>query len=374
MKRGGQPIVLQSANPPPPIHGVANVIDMILHSPLLNGKYHFQYLNLRKRSGTQFSERFNFENVYYAVRQTGELIARLFLLRPRIFHVHVTEYWGFRKNMLFIIIAKCLGCKIVVQIHGPRFDTYYDKSSRFERNIIHWVLTLADTVFVLSPMWKEFCSRFLPGDKIEVIPCSVRWEYADVLNQPLPDRSKHSYVNVLYLGSTGARKGVFDLLKVIPSVVTTNPNLRFTIAGREEKAGEEEQMQAIIREKGLSQWITRLCPTQEEILGVYFDADIYVLPTHADAFPQAVLEAMSMGLPVITTRVGGISEMVEEGKGAVLIEPGDLDALKKEILRLAASPDLRAEMGLANRERVRQYFTPLIVSELVDRVYAHLIE
>jgi glycosyltransferase involved in cell wall biosynthesis len=346
---------------------------MIVRSPLLNEKFRFQYLNLRKRSGTQFSERFNFENVYYAIQQTGELAARLVFQRPRIFHVHVTEHWGFRKNMLFIALAKCCGCKIVVQIHGARFDSYYEGCSRLERRLIKWTLSLADRVLVLSPLWRNFCSRFLSDEKIEIIPNAIQWEYLDALGESLTDRRNRSSVNVLYLGSTGARKGVFDLLKVIPIIVAANPTVRFIIAGREEKAGEEQKLQAIVNELNLSKWITRLEPSQEEIIEVYQEADIYVLPSHADAFPVALLEAMSMGLPVITTRVGGIPEMVEEGKGAVLIDPGDLEALKMEILQLAASPDLRHEMGISNRDRVDKYFTPQIVSQLIGRVYARLL-
>lgn len=373
MSRDTRPIILHSTNPPPPIHGVANVVDMILRSPSLNENYHFQYLNLRKRSGTSFSERFNRENIYYAIRQTGELAARLVFRRPRIFHVHMTEYWGFRKNMLFIALAKCRGCKIVGHIHGARFDTYYEGCSRLERKIIKWTLSLADRVLVLSPLWKKFCSRFLSDNKLEVVPNAIRWEYLDALSESLPDRSSRSSVNVLYLGSTGARKGVFDLLKVIPVIVAANPNIRFTIAGREEKAGEEQKLQAMVNELNLSRWITRLEPSQGEIIGVYQDADIYVLPSHADAFPVAILEAMSMGLPVIATRVGGISEMVEEGKGAVLIDPGDLEALKMEILQLAAAPDLRHKMGSINRDRIHKYFTPEIASQLIGRVYASLL-
>jgi glycosyltransferase involved in cell wall biosynthesis len=82
---------------------------------------------------------------------------------------------------------------------------------------------------------------------------------------------------------------------------------------------------------------------------------------------------MSMGLPVISTRVGGIAEMVEEGKGAALIEPGDLAALKREILRLAASQDLRLAMGQNNWQRIQSCFSPSFVSQLIDQIYARLL-
>lgn len=63
MSNNGRPLVLQSTNPPPPVHGVANVVDMILQSPSLNDRYELQYMDLRKRSGTKFSERLSLENL-----------------------------------------------------------------------------------------------------------------------------------------------------------------------------------------------------------------------------------------------------------------------------------------------------------------------
>lgn len=80
-----------------------------------------------------------------------------------------------------------------------------------------------------------------------------------------------------------------------------------------------------------------------------------------------------MGLPIISTRVGGIAEMVEEGKGAALIEPGDLEALKRELLRLAAAPELRSAMGKKNWERFRSCFSPNFVSRLIGQIYDGLL-
>lgn len=373
MSNNGRPLVLQSTNPPPPVHGVANVVDMILQSPSLNDRYELQYMDLRKRSGTKFSERLSLENLYYTVKQLAGLVHRLMTRCPNIFHAHVTEYWGFRKNMLFVIIAKCVGCKIVAHLHGARFDSYYDGASVFERKIIERFLNLADVVIVLSPRWKAFCGRFLNSEKIEVVPNAIRWEYMAAVGQSFPQREDRQSVNVLYVGSTGARKGVFDLVKTIPDIVARNPAVRFTIAGREEKAGEEKKLRELINQLGVAGWIKRIEPTQEEIIEVYKSADIYVLPSYADAFPVAILEAMSMGLPIISTRVGGIAEMVEEGKGAALIEPGDLEALRREILRLAAAPELRSAMGKKNWERFRSCFSPNFVSRLIGQIYDGLL-
>jgi glycosyltransferase involved in cell wall biosynthesis len=77
--------------------------------------------------------------------------------------------------------------------------------------------------------------------------------------------------------------------------------------------------------------------------------DIFVLPTRADCYSLAALEAMAAGLPVIASRVGGIPEIVEDGVTGYLIEPGDYDELKERIELLVGSPGLRRSMGAAGR-------------------------
>jgi hypothetical protein len=84
---------------------------MVVRSPSLNENYRFQYLNLGKRSGTQFGERFNLENVYYAIRQTGELAARLVFQRPWIFDVHVTEYWDFERIFFSLLLQSVVAAR-----------------------------------------------------------------------------------------------------------------------------------------------------------------------------------------------------------------------------------------------------------------------
>ena len=84
--------------------------------------------------------------------------------------------------------------------------------------------------------------------------------------------------------------------------------------------------------------------------------DIFVLPTRADCFSLAALEAMSAGMPVLTTRVGGIPDIVQDGVTGYLIEPGDYDELKDRLEILLASPDLRRAYGAAARDAVRSRF------------------
>jgi glycosyltransferase involved in cell wall biosynthesis len=93
-----------------------------------------------------------------------------------------------------------------------------------------------------------------------------------------------------------------------------------------------------------------------ELLALYRKANIFVLPTLADCFGLAIMEAMAMRLPVITTRVGGISELVIHGETGLFIPPNSPEALMGAIRELGKDPERRRAMGDAGRRRVEQYF------------------
>ncbi len=85
-------------------------------------------------------------------------------------------------------------------------------------------------------------------------------------------------------------------------------------------------------------------------------ADVFVLPTAGETMGFAIIEAMAAGLPVISTRVGAVPEVVDDGTTGILVPPGDVAALTGALKRLAEHPELRREMGAAGRRRARQLF------------------
>ena len=110
--------------------------------------------------------------------------------------------------------------------------------------------------------------------------------------------------------------------------------------------------------------------TSESMADAYRAADIYVLSTRADNQPLTVLEAMACGLPVVGSAVGGVPELIEEGKTGRLVAPGDIDAMARAIGELADAPDARKTMGDAARGRVVERYDV----HCMGRAYADLYE
>ncbi len=110
-----------------------------------------------------------------------------------------------------------------------------------------------------------------------------------------------------------------------------------------------------------------ISPNSDTLLRLYAEADMFVFPSLADCAPLAVPEAMAASLPVITTRVGAIPEMVTDGETGVLVPAGDAEALRASILRLLERPELRARMGDAARRVVEAEYDARYNSQrLVD--------
>lgn len=106
-----------------------------------------------------------------------------------------------------------------------------------------------------------------------------------------------------------------------------------------------------------------------ELRQLYQEADVFVLPTRADIAPFVILEAMASSLPVISTRIGGIPELMEEGVTGYLIEPNDPNGLRIAIQKLINNPQLRLRLGEAGRRRVEQSFDASVnMHQLADQI------
>jgi glycosyltransferase involved in cell wall biosynthesis len=87
------------------------------------------------------------------------------------------------------------------------------------------------------------------------------------------------------------------------------------------------------------------------------EADVFVLPSRSEAFPNAVLEAMAAGLPIVASGVGGILELIDSGRTGLLVPPGEPRALAEALCRLIADPELAARLGVAARDEARAHYS-----------------
>jgi glycosyltransferase involved in cell wall biosynthesis len=113
----------------------------------------------------------------------------------------------------------------------------------------------------------------------------------------------------------------------------------------------------------------RILPPETEVDRLLMGAQIFVLSTHFEALPISILEAMRAGLPVVATNVGGIPESVHHEQSGLLVEPGNVQSLRKALARVIASPDLRVALGSEGRRLWATHFTARTMAERTVEVY-----
>jgi glycosyltransferase involved in cell wall biosynthesis len=102
----------------------------------------------------------------------------------------------------------------------------------------------------------------------------------------------------------------------------------------------------------------------EQMAELYRSADVMVNPSLADNMPISVLEALASGVPVVSTRVGGVPHLVQHEKTALLVPPGDVDAMAKAVIRVVEEPDLADRLVVAGLAEVQQYTWPSVRQSL----------
>ena len=226
---------------------------------------------------------------------------------------------------------------------------------------IHDELLNADSlarVYTFSDWAREIYIRHgLPRRKVEVIAPGF-----DV--PPLaPRRQEHEQVNFLFVGREFARKGGPLVVEAFARLRESHKHVSLTVITRD--AGQVKPVAGVT----VHSFMDRARLYDE----IYPAADVFVMPTTAEGWGFTNAEAMSFALPVISTNVGAIPEIVEHGVTGLLVEAGDGEALLRAMRQCADSRDLREAMGRRGRERfVANFSRDVFRGKLLDFYMAAL--
>lgn len=206
-------------------------------------------------------------------------------------------------------------------------------------------------------------------ERIRVIPNGV--DLREFPPSPAP-RSSSEDVTVLFVGRCYSRqKGLEYLIRAIALLAPMRkPCLR--IVG--EDWGGVSELQALSRSLGIEQQLEftgRV--SRADVIQAYASADVFVLPSLFEPFGIVLLEAMAAGLPIVASRVGGIPDVVEDGKTGILVEPRNAQALSRAIEILITDAPLRNRMGEEGRRRAATYSWDEVVPRIRE-VYEEAIE
>lgn len=258
-------------------------------------------------------------------------------------HIHVSERGSAFRQAITTLISKLFGKPVVMHTHGSEFHEFYSHLPAFVKVALSWVYRKCDRFIVLSESWKEFYidALELRQERVTVLPNAVK--IPDQIPQREPTES--SQILFVFFGRIGHRKGAFDLVKALSLLPREyHSQVRLVMAGD----GELERLEELVQDFELQDvvsimsWIS---PAQREALSR--EASVFILPSYNEGLPMALLEAMSWGLAVITTPVGGIPSVIQHKRNGLLVDPGDVYQIADSIKLLIDDCNLRHELGRA---------------------------
>jgi len=260
-------------------------------------------------------------------------------------------------------------CTDITPIQYDAFSqAYHHRADRFKP--LRWLkyqinrLVFQRAAYLVA--WSDWVSQSFqkdygaPAAKIRIIPPGVdldlwrpRSQHGDVrsLNPRLSDRVEMNAppLRILFVGGDFDRKGGPLLIEAFRRLDTPKAELHLVT-----RAGSvQENLADSGKEVHLH---VNLSPNGANLRRLYQESDLFVLPAQAEAFGIAAVEACASGLPVIAARVGGLADIVEDGKTGILVPPGDVDALTSAMQTLLSSPQQRREMSQAARARAESLF------------------
>lgn len=277
----------------------------------------------------------------------GLLIFLYKLLRNQVdlIHIHVSERGSFLRKSIIAIMAFIFSKPVIMHTHGCEFHVFHDSLSPFLKYLLNKVLQNCACVIVLSESWKEVYE-----EKCGLSPSKVLVRYNPVVTpENIPSKVNSDKIVFLILGKVNERKGVFDLLHALAELPPQRKeNVELIIAG----SGEVDKAIALTKQLDIESlvrftgWVNY--KVRDELLA---EADVFVLPSYNEGLPMALLEAMAWKIPVITTPVGGIPEVIEHDQTGLLVEPGDIKAISNSMLSLIEDESLRDKFGKAAYEK-----------------------
>lgn len=280
--------------------------------------------------------------------------------QPDLLHLH-----GYTTNLLFAIEwAHARNVPVVYEEHQTP-DAQFDWWQGFSHTI-----NKATTVVAVSEQsaraLRTVCGVTRP---IEVRPPLL----PDPLGSAVRPPARHvrdGPVTMTTVARLYVTKGLTYLLQAIPKVTATHPDARFRIYG---DGPLHQELLAQATELGLdADAIFRgAFTTRDALADIMADTDVFVMSSILEGQPLGLVEAMAYGCPIVTTSVGGIPELIEDGVNGLLCPPGDVDALASAIRTVVGDPALRERLG---REARRSYeqgpFEPLAVGERLASIYS----
>jgi len=348
---------------PPPYGGQSILVQNILKSRLAT-RFQFRLLDIaHDLTGHPL-------RIGLTARFLGRLL-RLLRKYPGIalLHIHTSAGIALLEKGLYVLAGKLFRKKIVLHVHGGRFHQVWNRAGGNKKRLFRRILNACDAVIVLSHQgYCLFTQEIGISSAVMVLPNAIERREE---NRKAP---REEFV-FLYVGYLKPEKGLMDLLEAYRQcrLLLSGRKISLRLMG----GGDNEENEGLVKRGYASAGLDGISflgiRTGDDKWNEFAAADVFLLPSHSEDMPIAILEAMACGLPVIATSVGSIPEVVEDNVNGYLVAPHQPSALAEKMALLVRDAAVRSAMGAANQAKVQKEYSFKEYENKLENIYLDLL-
>jgi L-malate glycosyltransferase len=290
----------------------------------------------------------SFRGAYQILRLTR------YIRRERFDVIHAHDLWA---NLMGITSAYMAGTEVIISSQRDLGHLWW--YTPFRNRVLRAIHLLANRVIANSAAVRDMLVKDfrIPPDHVQIVRNGVdieRFESVGADRRRVSSRLDDKERLVIVVANMHSElKGHYELIEAARRICREVPKARFVLVGDGEERTKIEQH---VRDAGLLAHFLFL-GSRKDIPELLACAEVSILPSRAEGLPNAILEAMAAGVPVVATRVGGIPEIVEDGECGLLVPSQDPQALAESTLRLLQDSGLAARIARNALERIRARFS-----------------
>ena len=287
--------------------------------------------------------------------------------------IHVVRTHRYRSNLYGRLAAFLAGVPVIIaSVHDN-----YRTDKRPKRRIMNRILSkITDKIVAVSEDVKEDIIRYdsINPSKIDVIPNGIDVERFNPEKNTTDIRKEFSLedddIVIGFIGRIVPAKGLEYLLNALPYLKEEFKSIKLLIVG---EGSLVEKLKESAKKNNIFDNIL-FTGRRRDIPEILASINIFVMPSIAEGLPNALLEAMAMGKPIVTTEVGGIPEIVKNGFNGLLVPPRDTLSLSKAIKELISNDRLAAKLGQAARDLVHDNLSIKAIAQKWQSLYLSILK
>ncbi|MCT4630857.1 glycosyltransferase family 4 protein [Winogradskyella sp.] len=289
----------------------------------------------------------------------------------KVLHIHSSANISFFRKSIFVLIGKITGRKVVLHLHSSDFYGFFLTQNQILKKYISSVFSQVDKIIVLCSDWEEKLKQAYNIDHILKIANPIDLEDSSLSSKVVCNGAKRMFT-LVFVGFLIESKGIKDLLEAMKQINDKGyTNIKLIIAGKGEL--ESYILKFVAKNQLLNSvdfvgWVSGKAKDN-----LYKKSNTFILPSYKEGMPISILEAMNFGLPIISSNISGIPDVISVPRNGFLVTPGDVKQIVEAIIQCYEDEDLMKTMSKNNLEDIRNFSSHQVFNQITE-IYSQLLK